>query len=111
MAKDSNTLQYSPIGVYIFEALQSGFYSIESGEEADGSNGEKGEEGIAPMEENGIGSDDVACGVSSTECDEAEMLLEEAKDDAEDEADNGSDASDEPSFAGEDATNERRVGS
>ena len=63
------------------------------------------------MEENGIGSDDVACGVSSTECDEAEMLLEEAKDDAKDEADNGSDAGDEPTFAGEDATDERRVGS
>ena len=78
MAKDSNTLQYSPTGVYIFAALQGGFYSIESGEEADGSNGEKGEEGIAPMEENRVGSDDVACGVASIECDEAEMLLEEA---------------------------------
>ncbi len=60
MAKDSNTLQYSPTGVYIFTALQSGFHSIESGEEADGGN-------------------DVACGVASSEFDEAEMLLEEAE--------------------------------
>ena len=31
------------------------------------------------MEEDGIGGDDVACGVASTEFDEAEMLLEEAE--------------------------------
>ena len=111
MAKDSNTLQYSPTGVYIFAALQGGFYSIERGEEADGSYGEEGEEGIAPMEEDGIGSNYVACGIASAQCDEAEMLLEEAEDDAKDEADNGSDAGDEPSFASEDATDERRVGS
>ena len=75
MAKDSNTLQYSPTGVYIFAALQGGFYSIERGEEADGSNGEEGEEGIAPMEENRVGSNNVARGVTTSECDEAEMLL------------------------------------
>ena len=63
------------------------------------------------MEEDRIGGNDVACGIASTEGDEAKMLLEEAEDDAKDEADNGSDAGDEPSFAGEDATNERRVGS
>ena len=60
MTKDSNILQDSPTGVYIFTALQRGFFSIESGEEADGGN-------------------DVACGVASTEFDEAEMLLEEAE--------------------------------
>ena len=111
MTKDSNILQDSPTGVYIFTTLQSGFHSIESGEEADGSNGEEGEEGIAPMEENGVGGDDVACGVTTTECDEAEMLLQEAEHDAQDEAAEGSDAGDEPSFAGEDALDERRVGS
>ena len=63
------------------------------------------------MEEDGIGGNDVACCVASTECDETEMLLEEAEDDAKNKADNGSDAGDEPSFAGEDATDERRVGS
>ena len=63
------------------------------------------------MEENGIGGDDVTSGVATTECDKAEVLLEEAKNDAKDEADNGSDARDEPSFAGEDATDERWVGS
>ena len=78
MTKDSNILQDSPTGVYIFTTLQSGFHSIESGEEADGSNGKKGEEGIAPMEEDGIGGNDVTCGVASTQCDETEMLLEEA---------------------------------
>ena len=105
MAKDSNTLQYSPIGVYIFEALQSGFYSIESGEEADGSNGKESEECVAPVEDDGIGGNDIARGVTSTESDEAEVLLEEAKDDSKDEADNGSNAGDEPSFTGEDAAN------
>ena len=63
------------------------------------------------MEEDRIGGDDVTCGVATTECDKAEVLLEEAKNDAKDEADNGSDARDEPSFAGEDATDERWVGS
>ena len=63
------------------------------------------------MEENRVGSDDVACCVASTECDETEMLLEEAENDAKNKADNGSDAGDEPSFAGEDATDERWVGS
>lgn len=63
------------------------------------------------MQEDGVGGNDVARGVATTECDEAEMLLEEAEDDAKDEADNGSDAGDEPTFAGEDATDERRVGS
>ena len=111
MAKDSNTLQYSPTGVYIFAALQGGFYSIERGEETDGGNGKKGEEGIAPMEEDGIGGNDIACGIASAQCDEAEMLLEEAENDAKNKADNGSDAGDEPTFAGEDATDERRVGS
>lgn len=63
------------------------------------------------MEEDRIGGNDVACGVTTSECDEAEMLLEEAEDDAKDKADNGSDAGDEPSFAGEDAADERRGGS
>jgi hypothetical protein len=79
VAKDSNTLQYSPTGVYIFTALQRGIFSIESGEEADGGNNEEGEEGIASMQEDGVGDNDVARGVATTECDEAEMLLEEAE--------------------------------
>ena len=63
------------------------------------------------MEEDGIGGNDVTCGIATTESDEAEMLLEKTENDAEDKADNGSDAGDEPTFAGEDATDERRVGS
>jgi hypothetical protein len=31
------------------------------------------------MQEDGIGSNDVTCGVDTTECNEAEMLLEEAE--------------------------------
>lgn len=79
VTKDSNILQDSPTGVYIFTALQRGFFSIESGEEADGGNNEEGEEGIASMQEDGIGVNDVTCGVASSEFDEAEMLLEEAE--------------------------------
>lgn len=96
---------------FVTYLLQCGFYGVESGEEADGGDGEEGKEGVAPMEEDGIGGDDIARGVATTKGDEAEMLLEEAEDDAKDEADNGSDAGDEPSFTGEDATDERWVGS
>ena len=64
---------------FVSYSSQRGSNSIESGEEADGGYGEEGEEGIAPMQEDGVGGNDVARGVATTECDEAEMLLEEAE--------------------------------
>jgi len=63
------------------------------------------------MEEDGIGGDDVACGVAATKCDETEVLLEETEDDAENESDEGSYAGDEPAFEGEDAMDEPLVSS
>ena len=64
---------------FVSYSSQRGSNSIESGEEADGGNNEEGEEGIASMQEDGVGDNDVARGVATTECDEAEMLLEEAE--------------------------------
>ena len=61
---------------FVSYSSQRGSNSIESGEEADGGNNE---EGIASMQEDGVGDNDVARGVATTECDEAEMLLEEAE--------------------------------
>lgn len=63
---------------FVTYLLQCGFYGVESGEEADGGYGKESEEGVAPMKEDGVGSNDVTGGVATTECDEAEMLLEEA---------------------------------